>query len=573
MIRRIRFALLALLACLAAWPALAQDQGTPLVSGTIRDRATNVPLPGVRVLVGHVEFGIFGHSFVAHGETVADAAGSYALTQLASTSPDGRYVVVVGGTDFVRVAYPDQICHFGNCGLSPSTPTITLPANGLDFLTRPAARIAGQILRSDNGMPAQGNVVVSRAGAIGSNSTAPSNSEGRFEMGELVEGEYWIKAAGAFPSDLVQQLYPETELDMTRSFDSVVGAGSALPTSVAAGATLSANFALAPGACFQGQRISSINSAALGASVRVKRVAPTETAAFVDVPESFGMTGAYSASGLIPGAVKVGFSRQSAYQPNFFPDVATEAAATPVMLVRGQCTTGVDAHLVPRQVVRGVVRDATSGTGMPGVNVFMGYFVTFPFAALVQQERTVTDNSGAYVVQGVEPGTQRVFWSTGSRGFFDQAYLMQLFPSQLASATRVDLAQDQTLMGIDFALQRGAYVSGRVHDGTRQLTDAVVYLAAPASDSLLYSTVPAADGRYFTVTPSPGSYRVILRPPFSSALYVYPGLTCNGTGPGTGIALCDVPGALTVTLDEAREYPNFDFDLSVIDTLLRNGFE
>lgn len=572
MARRIRFSAFALLVCLATWPALAHGQGSPLVSGTIRDRVTNAPLSGVRVVLGHVEFGILGHRFFPHGETISDATGSYALAQLKSTSPDGRYVVIAGGTEFVRVAYPDQICQFGNCFLSPSTPTITLPANGLDFRTRPAARIAGQVLRQDNGTPVQAAIAIYRAGAINLNQSSNSNAAGQFDFDQLVEGEYWITAKEATGLSLVQKLYPGTELDLTRTFESVVASGTATPSAVAAGTTFSPTIELALGACFQGERFSTINNAALGANIGVGRVAPFQ-AAFVDVAQSSAAIGPYSATGLIPGAVKVRFSRQSAYQPNFFADAPTEAAATPVMLVRGKCSTGVDAHLVPRQVVRGTVRDAISGVGVAGASVLMGSEQTFPFPGLYQEERTVTNADGEYVLQGIQPAGQRLFWSSGSRGFFDQAYFMQPFPSPLSSWTRMDVALDQTITGIDFALQRGAYVSGRVHDGIRPISTANVYFVTPGSSALLHPTIPGPDGRYFTPTPTPASYRLVLRPPASNSYYVFPGLTCNGTGSGTGIAFCDVPGALTLTLDETREYPDFDFDLSVIDTLLRNGFE
>ncbi len=563
------------MACSASWPVELRAQAQPFIAGVVRDRVSAAPLPGVTVTVGHTVFTPTGYVLIVDGQAITDATGAYAITQLDSITPDGRYVVVAGGGDFVRVIYPERICEI-RCRYFSSTPTVLVPSSNIDFLTRPAGRLVGNVSRADTGAAVASTVVLERTDSATINDGVSTDASGRYEVDALPEGSYWVRTNAPFMSGLLHQIHPAIDLDRTRPYEFAIDEGLATPVAIASNSTARADFQFSVGACLQGHRMSSLNGAPLDVIASIRRLQPPGYSHYSHGAGSTGTTGAggdYVIDELIPGTVLVKFERGAAYQPNFFPDASTEASAQPILLNAGPCSQGIDANMVPRQVVRGMVRDAVSGVGVPGVEVTFGYYFSGFWPGLVHLHQAVTDAAGEYILQGIEAEPSRLIWTRDVGAYFRQAYFMHPPLTPVAQWTRFDLVQDQSMTGMDFALQRGAFVSGTVTGRIESNYDTTVQVLNDAGETVASARPPGIQGEYATNPFPPGSYRLSVKPGIGSHRYAYPGVSCRGTGPGTGIPLCAVPGAQLISFSALGEHQNYHFDVDAIDTFFRGGFE
>ena len=118
-------------------------------------------------------------------------------------------------------------------------------------------------------------------------------------------------------------------------------------------------------------------------------------------------------------------------------------------------TTGIVIRLREGGEVSGVVRD-DRGVAVPGAAVsIIGCPALCPMAAL-------TDDSGAYRINGVPPGPGlRAYADADAAGLLSTWYTA---PGQ-AGDTSFDLAAGEVRSDLDFALTAGAVAAGRVLDG------------------------------------------------------------------------------------------------------------
>ncbi len=567
-----QFALGVLLLNLSTFALPAHAEGASAVTGQVRDRTSQAALVGVTVVVGRiVSAPPFGLRFEADASSTTQSDGTYAISGF-TPAPSTRYVVIAGGGAFEQVLHPNVLCRFG-CVFSGGTPSMFLPASGVDFLTTPAGFIRGRVTRSDTGAPITLEVSLRRASNVQDSGFAQPDADGRFLVEGLPADDYWVDVGlRNASSELTAQLFPGIDLDITRTVLSVAASGLHAPLRVSAGSTSVADFSLNRGGCLSGTRVSAIDGSPVRARVFLKRTDALSHANFVEgsTPSS---ERDFRIDRLIPGSVKASFGYDQRFQPNFFPDAQTEALAQPITLGPGPCTPDIDAHLVPRQVVRGFVRDAVSGVGVPGVEVVFGYYFSGIWPGLVQLNQAMTNAAGEYVLQGFDADTNRLVWTRDMEAYFGQAYFMHPPLTPVASWTRFTVVPDQAMTGMDFALQRGAFVSGTVTGRIEANYDTTVQVLNEAGETVASARPPGVQGAYATNPFPPATYRLSVKPGLSSHRYAYPGVSCRGTGPGTGIPLCAVPGAELISFSALGEHQNYHFDVDAMDTFFRGGFE
>jgi len=251
--------------------------------------------------------------------------------------------------------------------------------------------------------------------------------------------------------------------------------------------------------------------------------------------------------------------------PQWFAQATTEAQAQVVSLSTGQTQTGVDALLTPVRTIAGSVFDADTNAPLAGRSVHGGYRTNL----LVPWVSAVTDANGHYLLQGLGSGFGYTVWVDGSLGYPSAFYSTSLDGHE----TQITLGASDHVAGIDIALSRGAYASGRVLDpqtgaGCVDLTvrlydaDGNIVYGIDAADSE-EQPVSDGDGNYHTATAPPGSYYLGVQT--GQGFFLYPNQLCNYP--------CDFSSGQLVNLALPQQYLNLDIAVSHLDDVFDNGFD
>ena len=162
------------------------------------------------------------------------------------------------------------------------------------------------------------------------------------------------------------------------------------------------------------------------------------------------------------------------YAREFYDDVATKDAATPVRVAAGEVLTGIDAVLDSGQSLTGRLTDAT---GAPAAGVVVDAFGN----GMVR-----TDVDGRYALGGLMPGTVTRVTVEDRDGL---RFLPQTFI--------IDVGATPTL---DVTLQRGGVISGHVTDALGGSPDGAVFTNGGGESTFVWH---AND---------PGAYSLVVRP-------------------------------------------------------------
>ena len=122
---------------------------------------------------------------------------------------------------------------------------------------------------------------------------------------------------------------------------------------------------------------------------------------------------------------------------------------------------------------------------------------------------TETNGDGAYVLEGLAPGTYRVRAEASGRGYIEQYYDGRLSWDE---ASLVAVERSEAIEGVDFALDLGASISGKVVDAITGLPIVDIRVKASDDDRGYYSdTRTDSRGEYILRGIAPGAYRIEVR--------------------------------------------------------------
>jgi phage gpG-like protein len=159
-----------------------------------------------------------------------------------------------------------------------------------------------------------------------------------------------------------------------------------------------------------------------------------------------GGTGEYVITGLPSGSYRIGFNGvQAGYVIQYYNDEPSLSTATPVTVITGGETSGIDAQLADGGRITGSVRNAATGAPIKGVLVCA--FVS----AREIKECAVTGATGEYTIAGLPTGVYQVGFNGG------KAYGIQYYSraSTFAGAWPVSVVAGSTDGGIDAVLGTG----------------------------------------------------------------------------------------------------------------------
>jgi len=553
--------------CASAVYGTPQSPSDVYFSGAVVD-AQNLPLAGVSVQAGHNQI-FFGYLFIVDGQATTDADGNYSITTLAGNGT-GNYILAAQLPGYATQMYPSTPCYVPFCLTSPSLlkPSVAPPFSNANFQLVQAASVLGQVTNSVSNEPIHGALVeIERTDGLGFASVS-ADSTGNYEVHGLYPGEYrvYTNNIGTY-APLIDQIYAGHDYDDTMSLDARNAFADTLV--LAAGETAqNIDLPLNAGVFVAGSVTSAINGAPLNANVGLRRLDASGSGDYVQIAQTkdSGVSGGgYGSRPLAPGSFHVSIGDSNYFVPQWFAQATTEAQAQVVSLSTGQTQTGVDALLTPVRTIAGSVFDADTNAPLAGRSVHGGYRTNL----LVPWVSAVTDANGHYLLQGLGSGFGYTVWVDGSLGYPSAFYSTSLDGHE----TQITLGASDHVAGIDIALSRGAYASGRVLDpqtgaGCVDLTvrlydaDGNIVYGIDAADSE-EQPVSDGDGNYHTATAPPGSYYLGVQT--GQGFFLYPNQLCNYP--------CDFSSGQLVNLALPQQYLNLDIAVSHLDDVFDNGFD
>jgi hypothetical protein len=312
-------------------------------------------------------------------------------------------------------------------------------------------------------------------------------ADGSYRLAGLPQGDYAVSFSG----------YNSGALDQWHANASSRETATVLPVDAGQDVT-GINATLVKGASISGKVTVPAGVTLSGVSVSANgEGSPYGTYASVNAD------GTYKVKGLPAGSYKIKFSNyNSGALDEWYNNVQTEAAATPIVLAAGQDKTAVDATLAKGATISGKV---TLPAGVNAFNVSVSLFKAADGASVGSVQ---LNSDGTYALRGVPAGSYKLrFDGYGSTGLLARWYTNA---TSLATATPVTVADGQTLTAINATLVKGGAISGKITAPAGTLLTASQVVATKTGtidDSSVYGYVNP-DGTYSIIGLETGSYKL-----------------------------------------------------------------
>ena len=433
------------------------------ISGTVRSAATNLPIPGIPIYV-ETSAGVLASSPVNPPTT--DANGAYTVTGLKSGGHIVYTQAILDG--WVNELYNDIPCAGVNCyNAAPlaALVTVTAPATtpGIDFALGQTGVINGTVRNGATGQPIPLATVAAFPLAGGATGQAQANAQGVYSLSGMSDGTYYLMAS---ESGYFSEVWPD--IHCLPGCNPYLAGGTVL--TLTTGATLTRDFNLDAGGHITGTVTDSITGAPVS-GIRVSAVDEDGEVATSAVTPS---NGAFTLP-LPPGAYYLYTSdfntpQTVIYLHEYWNNVPCDGPCrsedaplygTPVTVAAGSTTAARDFALLRRAVITGRVTSAQTGAALVGKTVIAFDPRTYTDIAAAQ-----TDADGVYILAIAQTGPLFVYTDTSDylNEFHDNVGCLRFCDfEEFGEATPIQVpAQGTVVTGKDFALDRGALISGRV---------------------------------------------------------------------------------------------------------------
>ncbi len=472
-------------------PGVSAPTATGAISGIVTDAATSAPLAGVNVSIWTSNFG-FATS------TTTDSAGVY--TTFASLETGTYFAVTSNSLGYIDELYDDFNCVAFTCVIESGTPisvTSGTTTTGVNFALTAGGRISGTVIDAATSAPlADVFVEIHRQdGRILTSSI--TDAAGNYISGTgLPTGTYYVTTFNS--SGYIDELY-----------DNIIcvncSSTSGTPIAVTTGATTSGiNFALDVGGMISG----TVTDERTGAPIADRTVNIFDSGGTIIDSGRTDDSGNYTNSrGLPAGSYYVQTFLGGGYINEIYDNIpcptlqCNVTTGTPVQVTPGATTKGIDFALTG-SVITGRVTDAA--TKMPLANVEIHFFDSNEtFGDIV-----ITDSSGNYTTTSLPPGSYYVF-TTSELGYVDEVYNnIYCVRCDPTIGTLVPVTLGATVSNINFALDRGGFISGDVMDIDFGIPiDLAIVDVFDANGNAVAFGFPDSTGNYLLTTALPtGTY-------------------------------------------------------------------
>jgi 5-hydroxyisourate hydrolase-like protein (transthyretin family) len=390
------------------------------ITGKVTDAASKALLAGVDVCAYVSGEDLFGHC------ASTSSSGEYTITGL----PSGKYTVEfypAYETNY-ELQYYDAKPSSSEANAVPVTKEVT--TSGIDAALVPEGEVTGKVTAASSGDPLSGvQVCAYEYGDDRLGGCVSTSSSGEYEVGGLLTGEYTIEFDPASGTGYLPQYYKDKS-SSSEANTVPVTAGTATP---------SVDAAMVMG----GRVVGKVSAAANKASLEGIQVCAYERKDdAVGGCSSTSSSGEYTITGLSAGEYTVEFYANAGYLAQYYSDKAST-------------TSGIDAAMVTKGSITGVVTGAASKAPLDGVEVCAYERGDDLFGGC-----TETSSSGEYAIANLPAGEYTVEFVAPS----ETNYLSQYYSGKTAysEADGVPVTDESTTSGIDAALVAGGEIAGKV---------------------------------------------------------------------------------------------------------------
>ena len=411
--------------------------------------------------------------------------GTYTISGLAA----GDYRVQTHARDGGLVGeFYDDTTDWGQA--DSVTVTAGQDTSGIDFTLASGGSISGTVVRdSDGSGVADVDVWANSYDCCGGSGTR-TDEDGAYTITGLASGEFRVEVYAA-GHGLAGEFYDdEGNWDDADSVTVTVGqTTTGINFSLASGGTISGTVYAADGTT----PVSGANLWANG----------------YDDEGGHGWTnsesdGTYTISGLSAGEYRVEVEADDLVH-KIYDGTTQWHLATPVSVLEGQDTSGIDFTLETGGIISGTVYEGNGTTPLPGVHVSASSYDGDGGWGWAE-----TAQDGTYVMNGLATGDYRVQVDAGHKGFARQYYDDT---TDWNLADRVSVTSGSTKPNINFSLSAGGSISGTVlrdSDGS-PVDDADVWADSYECCGEGNGTRTASDGTFTISGLGAGDYRVQVR--------------------------------------------------------------
>ncbi|MBK9477027.1 MAG: carboxypeptidase regulatory-like domain-containing protein [Tetrasphaera sp.] len=209
-----------------------------------------------------------------------------------------------------------------------------------------------------------------------------------------------------------------------------------------------------------------------------------------------------------PTSATGGSADAAGYQPICWEGSSIVAPRTPVSVLAGEITTGIDAALATGGAIAGVVREA--GTLAPMGNVEVRAYNEGEELAF---GKTSTAADGSYVIKGLLPGLGYTVCFDVGTADAPYGYRGECWSDAAGSWLPVPVTEGSTTTGINATIAKAGAISGVVTDAQgHALNEAHVSLTSASTGTFEHANT-AADGTYTVVgLPAATDFEVCFSP-------------------------------------------------------------
>lgn len=375
------------------------------------------------------------------GGSETNASGVYTVSGLASGSYRVRTCAQCGGLDYVDEYYDNAV---DSEAAGEVVVTALETTGGIDFALAEGGRITGTVTEEDGTTPIADLQVDVQEYASGRGlGGTQTDASGVYTVTGLPSGSYRVRTC----AQCRQLNYVDEYYDDIRDEQLAAEVLVTVP-----GTTGGIDFALA-----QGGRIT-------GSVGRESDSQPIEgarlNASMVDGQSGAGSetdaSGTYTITGLPTGIYRVE-AQATGYAREYYDNVYDWSLSAGVPVTAGETTGGISFLLGSGGSISGTVRNADGNQALADINV----------SATADNMNWWSDRSredGTYVIDGLPPGQYRV-QAEGQ----EQGYILEYYNEQTRheNADLVTISTgDPHRVGLDFTLDRGGVITGRVQRGS-----------------------------------------------------------------------------------------------------------
>ncbi|MFN7963140.1 MAG: carboxypeptidase-like regulatory domain-containing protein [Thermoanaerobaculia bacterium] len=490
--------------------------------------------------------------------TSTDATGAYSFGALSA----GTYYLTTSASSlgFLDELYNDYPCPVGppvGCDPLQGEP-LRLEAGeqrtGVDFSLGPGGTIAGRLLDAGSSEPLAGQEVQAYGASLQFVASGTSDAAGRYRVRGLGSGNYFVRTRSYTHLDEVFDNLPcsKNGCDLAAGTNVLVTAGE-----------------VASGIDFRLDRLGTIAGTIHTADSRPPSLVRIETYDSTGRITKTGLVspdGSYSLGGLDTGTYFVraadsgGDLRDELYDDVPCDPSCSVTTGTPVHVERNATTAGIDFGLDVLGKIAGVIDDQI--TGLPIGNL--------PIRVLNSQGSWLyggfADSLGHYLTRGLPTGSYQV--RTGDPEFSTSYYQDELYDNlpctpecPVAQGTTVAVELNSIALGIDFALQRAATLSGRVTDATTHepIPELPLFLRTGSGEQAAYA-LTEPDGTYILSPLQPGTYYLATSSNLAYRNESFDNVPCAGE--------CTVEGATPIAISLGEDRTDVDFALDRLGRIL-----